>query len=134
MPHATEPGASEPEDADFDNVMRQLNGPFGEGDVSFDFMTRELDPGEKADDAIDYEDFDDDELPEEEEAAITLPAEGIAATVQEDDAIQGLFDEPDDLFGEQIKDGQLADDGLDDLFGDGTAAEKQEYQMKDLFF
>lgn len=135
MPHATTPEASEPEDADFDNVMRQLNGPFGEGNVSFDFMTRELDTGEKADDAIDYEDIDDEELPEEE-AGARLPAEDATEAIQEDDQIQNLFDEPDNLFGEPMEnDAKAADDGLDDLFGDepAEAEEQQEDHTKDLF-
>ena len=63
MPHATETGVPEVEDEDFENVMRQMNGPM-EGNISFDFLSRELDPGEKADDAVDYEDIDDDDLPE----------------------------------------------------------------------
>ena len=139
MPHATGTGEGEPEDADFDNVMRQLNGPFGEENVSFDFMTRELDPGEKADDAIDYEDFDDDELPEEESG---VRAQDTAVDVREEEkTAEDLFNEPDDLFGEekdhgQAVQGQAADDGLDDLFGDADHEEPREEQgdyTKDLF-
>lgn len=99
MPHATGPGPVEPEDADFDNVMRQMNGPFGEGGMSFDFLTRELEPGEKADDAIDYEDIDDDDLPEEEERTGGLATEDVAAVA--DDEQKGLFEAEDDLFGDR---------------------------------
>ncbi|GLA56154.1 hypothetical protein AnigIFM63604_004905 [Aspergillus niger] len=95
MPHATEPPAPDAEDTAFENVMRQMNGPFGGGDMSFDFLSRDLEPGEKADDAVDYEDFDDDELPEEEERTGPPAENGVEGP--EDDADKGLFEAEDDL-------------------------------------
>ena len=76
MPHATAPEGGESEDEDFNKLMRQINAPTGEDDVSLDFLQRELHPGEKADDAVDYEDIDDDDLPEEEAG---FAADSIAA-------------------------------------------------------
>lgn len=121
MPHATENGPAPNDDPDFDNVMAQLNGQIEEGrNTSFDFLERDLVPGEKAEDAIDYEDFDDDDLPDEEDLPTeTAPtATAATATEEEDDgwgdmaAFLGGEEE-----GEQPK-GQEAGDDLDDLFGD----------------
>lgn len=134
MPHATGPGPAEPEDADFDNVMRQMNGPFGEeGGMSFDFLTRELEPGEKAEDAIDYEDIDDDDLPEEEERTGELVAENGAAVADAEE--KGLFEAEDDLFGDR-EDQQAPGDELDDLFGEGPSSPgpAQMDHTRDLFF
>ncbi|KAL5359385.1 hypothetical protein BJX96DRAFT_148295 [Aspergillus floccosus] len=132
MPHATGPGATEPEDADFENVMRHLNATPAEGGMSFEFMERELEPGEKADDAVDYEDFDDDELPEEEERAQTSVENAVPA----DDEDKGLFEaEEDDLFGGREDDQHAPrDDDLDDLFG-GPSSPGAEHvdHTKDLF-
>ena len=137
MPHATGSGEAGHEDSDFDNVMRQLNGPLGEESASFDFMTRELDPGEKAADAIDYEDFEDDELPEEEARTV------VRETVQEEEKVGGVSEETDHLFdaegendGKHAGGAQAADDGLDELFGDFSdevPREEQGGHAKDLF-
>ncbi|KAL4810896.1 hypothetical protein BDV18DRAFT_3227 [Aspergillus unguis] len=139
MPHATSnsPGP-EAEDADFDNVMRQMNGPpTGEGGMSFDFLSRELEPGEKADDAVDYEDFDDDELPEEEEItghnARAVMENGLDVPEESDDA---LFGGGNDLFGESEQQDQPPPDDLDDLFGEEPASpgRNQVDETRDLFF
>ncbi|KAJ5220934.1 transcription initiation factor TFIID [Penicillium citrinum] len=103
MPHATQNEApAEPEDTDFDNVMRQLNNY--EGGPELDFLSRDLDVGEKADDAVDYEDFDDDELPEDEGTATSLHPRQRTATMI-------LL-----LISVRMTLGQ--EDNLDDLFGD----------------
>lgn len=122
MPHATQNPAPEgPEDDEFDNVMRQLNNY--EGGPEFDFLSRDLDVGEKADDAIDYEDFEDDELPEEEaiSAPTRLPPTNATqdpfANLEAGDA--GLFGPGDDIFGEPGEGMQTQEDNLDDLFGEG---------------
>lgn len=142
MPHATANGASTvPEDTDFDSVMQQLNGPYGSGEGSFDFMSRELEPGEKADDAIDYEDIDDEDLPEEEDQ--TNNAEdrtNIQKSMKEGE--DGNEDElwlgPNDLgLGKEVMANDLeGDDNLRDLFGDepSTPPPGQEEMMDDLFF
>lgn len=138
MPHATttSPGP-EPEDADFDNVMRQMNGPMVEGGTSLDFLNRELDPGEKADDAVDYEDFEDDELPEEEEItehnAQAVMENGFDVPEPSEDAI---FGGANDLFEEPEQQGQPPPDDLDDLFGEEPASPgpNQVDEVRDLFF
>ncbi|KAJ6073140.1 hypothetical protein N7467_011225 [Penicillium canescens] len=123
MPHATQKKVPEDEDDDFNNVMQQLNSYENNG-PSLDFLSRDLDVGEKADDAVDYEDFDDDELPEEEaHAAPALPAvddngEDPFANLGSDDA--ALFGNGDDIFGEQAAGAPTQDDNLDDLFGEGS--------------
>ncbi|RAK96096.1 DUF3591 domain-containing protein [Aspergillus ibericus CBS 121593] len=136
MPHATEPPAPDAEDAAFENVMRQMNGPLGEGGISFDFLSRDLEPGEKADDAVDYEDFDDDELPEEEERTGPPARNGLE---EADDADQGLFEaDEEDLFGggQEEETQQAPRDDLDDLFGDGPSSPgpDQADPTRDLFF
>ncbi|EPS34036.1 hypothetical protein PDE_08998 [Penicillium oxalicum 114-2] len=141
MPHATQTQAPEaPEDAEFDNVMRQLNNY--EGGPEFDFLTRDLDVGEKAEDAIDFEDFEDDELPEEEvPGAPQQPAandahDDLFADLGADDT--GLFGPNDDLFGGngdeanfQDGDGNGEGDNLDDLFGEGPASPPPAGQADD---
>ncbi|KAL2827188.1 hypothetical protein BDW59DRAFT_144388 [Aspergillus cavernicola] len=138
MPHATASPGPTPEDAEFDNVMRQMNGPMPEGDISFDFLSRELDPGEKADDAVDYEDFDDDDLPEEEEISDDkveiVGGNGIGIPEASDDA---LFGGGDDLFGETLEqDEQAPPDDLDDLFGEEPSSPRPDQgdMTRDLFF
>ncbi|OJJ30354.1 hypothetical protein ASPWEDRAFT_45906 [Aspergillus wentii DTO 134E9] len=138
MPHATQPTAPEvEEDADFDNVMRQMNGPMAETGVSFDFLSRDLEPGEKADDAVDYEDMSDDDLPEEEERANNmLPTENGTGHMEDADE-KGLFEaEEDDLFGGGEENQQPPGDNLDDLFGDGPSSPGPDQMdaTRDLFF
>ncbi|KAL1956512.1 hypothetical protein VTO42DRAFT_7075 [Malbranchea cinnamomea] len=127
MPHST-PGENgeNVEDADFTAVLNQLLAPSDE--QAFEFMNRELETGEKAEDAVDYEDFDDDELPEEEEAGggggiregLTTDLAGKKTeptAEQPKDGKEGGWDEVDDLFGERPGQGAGGDE-LDDLFGD----------------
>ena len=145
MPHSTPGDTSEREneneentvnveDDDFANVLNQLLAPSDE--KAFDFMDRDLEGGEKADDAIDYEDFEDDELPDEEEVAgtrITAANEGdddfalfgeegnVGAADEAGPEAKGDGDggwDVDDLFG-----GKDAGGGdFDDLFGDGPSS------------
>ncbi|KAJ5647110.1 Transcription initiation factor TFIID subunit 1domain of unknown function [Penicillium lividum] len=140
MPHSTNPAPDIPEDSEFENVMRQLNNY--EGGPQLDFLSRDLDVGEKADDAIDYEDFDDDELPEEEEAPSTrLPPTDAGpdsfADLEADDT--ALFGDGDDIFGEGDGGAQGQEDNLDDLFGEGPSSPPPAGQdghiqdMQDLF-
>ena len=104
MPHATPKAPEAQEDTDFDDVMRQLNN-YEDTGPSLDFLSRELEVGEKADDAIDYEDFDDDELPEEE--VITRPDPALPAVNDNQDTFANLGSDDAALFGNG-----------DDLFGD----------------
>ncbi|KAL6230796.1 hypothetical protein BDW75DRAFT_244503 [Aspergillus navahoensis] len=138
MPHATaaSPGP-DVEDADFDNVMRQMNGPMADGGMSFDFLSRDLEPGEKADDAVDYEDFDDDELPEEEimqHNARAVAENGLDLPETSDDALFGGGG--DDLFEAPDKEEQVPPDELDDLFGEAPSSPRpdQADETRDLFF
>ncbi|KAK2766294.1 hypothetical protein FQN54_007811 [Arachnomyces sp. PD_36] len=120
MPHATENPPPVDEDSDFNNLLAQLNAPGGQ---TFDFLARDLEVGEKADDAVDYEDFDDDDLPDEED----LPAE-TAPAVAELPPSGGGDDFMGDIesflgVGEEVQQQpqameQEAGDDLDDLFGD----------------
>ena len=125
MPHATPKASEAAEDADFDDVMRQLNNYESTG-PSLDFLSRDLEVGEKADDAIDYEDFEDDDLPEEEVMGASAPAlpavddngQDPFANLGSDDA--ALFGNGDDIFGDQGEGTQAQGDNLDDLFGEDS--------------
>ncbi|KAJ5792390.1 transcription initiation factor TFIID [Penicillium pulvis] len=138
MPHSTNPDPEAPDDTDFETVMRQLNNY--EAGPQLDFLSRDLEVGEKADDAIDFEDFDDDELPEEEEAesATRLPPTEAPtdsfADLDTDDA--ALFGAGDDIFGDGDGGAHGQEDNLDDLFGEGPHSPPPEGQVdhiQDLF-
>jgi transcription initiation factor TFIID subunit 1 len=92
------------EAADEADLQKFLNGQ-STGDFSFD-ISRPLDPGEKADDAEDFEDISDDDLPDEEEP-----------TSSKDTELPGLTDDggtshdmEDDLFGDMRESSPLFDD------------------------
>ncbi|KAI8939646.1 hypothetical protein NX059_003405 [Plenodomus lindquistii] len=97
----------EPEEDAFEAFMRGAQNESG-GNILDEIGGRELELGEKADDAIDFEDISDDDLPEEEFA----DDNGGMAALQNysGSTLQGSGDDDDtnmeDLFG-------------DDLFGDG---------------
>ncbi|EAS35735.3 transcription initiation factor TFIID complex 145kD subunit [Coccidioides immitis RS] len=103
-------GVEPPEDDPFDTFMRQLNSPTNTREL--EFMNRELDPGEKADDAVDYEDIDDDDdLPDEEplHGQVTVDTETQEGVDNWDNFTKSLESELHE---------QPAVDELDDLFGD----------------
>jgi hypothetical protein len=134
MPHATENGGVAADDLEFENVMSQINAPHG---GSFDFMSRALEPGEKADDAIDYEDIDDDDLPEEENAPTAAVVQSTETQTAHVDGHDELWSGDKDLFGD---DGAAAEqenhNEVDDLFGDvpSSPVAEQGDTMRDLFF
>jgi transcription initiation factor TFIID subunit 1, fungi type len=92
-------------------IQSFLSGGFdlsGEAQGSILNLNRNLDPGEKADDAIDYEDISDDELPDEEPAHDAQPSHSGDDSKLPDLEPAGI----DQLLGEE------QGDGLDDLFGE----------------
>lgn len=95
-----------------------LNDSLEKGDGNL-FGDRPLEVGEKADDAQDFEDISDDDLPEEEEASLPSAVDLPALT---DDA--GTSHDTDDLFGEGRDSSPF---GFDDLVeiqdGESQAAE-----------
>jgi len=122
MPHAN--GQHDPADDEDDDIVigRILNPGDPTDSEHLPFLNRDLVPGDKADDAVDYEDFGDDDLPDDDDAAGThgLP---VTQSPQPDAAIIGL-----DAF---MRDGDLPaltnddggeDDGMDDLFGDNPSS------------
>lgn len=102
------------EEADQAALGALLNARPGE-DEQYNF-SRPLEIGEKADDAEDYEDISDDDLPEEEEGSGHNRAEVPALT---DDG--GTSNELDDLFGEDEADGLDAHQGEPSRTSDGLA-------------
>lgn len=109
MPHAEDAAATDGEDSDYQNVLAQLMGGYERGAPNFEFMSRGLDVGEKADDAVDYADFDfdSDDLPEDEPSSRrqslstpVVPAEIVTEPPTESPAeptvgTAALEDEPD---------------------------------------
>ncbi|KUJ24646.1 uncharacterized protein LY89DRAFT_634867 [Mollisia scopiformis] len=88
----------EEEKLEDDRLMEQiLANPeqSGQNEGLFD-VNRPLDLGDKADDAQDFEDISDDDLPDEEEATGSKDDDGLGLT---DDVDMGL-DDDDDLFGD----------------------------------
>ena len=100
-----------------DILIQQALDP--ENDFNFN---RELEPGEKADDAIDFEDIDDDDLAEDEgdkpgdSSSTTRVEEGGASF---DEQLQSFTQ--DDLPGLTNESANEGDD-FDDLFGDGPSS------------
>ncbi|OAP61940.1 hypothetical protein AYL99_04143 [Fonsecaea erecta] len=79
-----------------DELSALLNEGGGEGFNLDELNERELEQGEKADDAVDYEDIgDDDSLPEEEPTQVEITTDMLPGI--EENALDGLDD--DDLFG-----------------------------------
>lgn len=93
-------------------LQKLLNASAEGGDSGVLDLNRDLDVGEKADDAEDFEDISDDDLPDEEEASGGIGLEGPGLT---DDG--GTSHEADDLFG---------DADADDLFGRDSSPVEQD--------
>ncbi|EEP76176.1 conserved hypothetical protein [Uncinocarpus reesii 1704] len=109
MSQPPQPDGLKPADDPFDTFMRELNSPTGTREL--EFMSRELDPGEKADDAVDYEDIeDDDDLPDEEPSK---HPDAEDKTVQQGQGWDSFTQDLDTEFSRQPP-----GDELDDLFGD----------------
>jgi transcription initiation factor TFIID subunit 1 len=111
MPHATEQNYDED-----DRVIESLlNDTFQGGDVPQFNLDRPLELGEKADDAVDYEDIDLDDLPDDEDE---VDANG--GTAAHDMELDEIIAESKgtDLNGQDLDDDVFGDGNADDLFGD----------------
>ncbi|KAI4112216.1 MAG: hypothetical protein LQ345_006604 [Seirophora villosa] len=107
MPHATD--IADMQDAQDELLIRQITGPAGSLDINL-----ELEPGEKADDAVDYGDLGDDDLADEEDG-LGLTESGR----QHGDQIYESLEDFGRTDGRRVTDeaGDLGDE-IDDLFGD----------------
>ena len=114
MPHATEiRDAQEEED---DRLIQLALDPDPDNAINIDF-NRELEPGEKADDAIDFGDLSDDDLADEEDESAVPSAP--SRTVEDDGSFGdlGVLTQEEGL--PELTSGSGNDgDGFDDLFGD----------------
>lgn len=105
------------DEEDFRKIMQQMSRGAAEGeeDLLGGIADRPLDIGEKADDAVDYEDISDDDLPDEEFASGegADSAQNFSGTTLQDSGGAGDNEDVDmdDLFGDNHDDN-------DDLFGD----------------
>ena len=84
------------DEATLQNLLSQTQGPGAQSDNLFD-ADRPLDLGEKADDAQDFEDISDDDLPEEEEGPSSRERDEVPGLT--DDVGASFSDDDDDLFG-----------------------------------
>ncbi|KAF1920357.1 hypothetical protein BDU57DRAFT_583799 [Ampelomyces quisqualis] len=125
-------------DDDIDKLLQQAQANAAEGGGNFldDLNSRELDRGEKAADAVDYEDIGDDDLPDEELASGSGEDDGFnledfsGATVQEpgnnvnhdDDMDRELFGD-DDGFDFELEGAQHEDRPLDSIEGLNSAGQ-----------
>lgn len=116
MPHATAGSGEHDGDDDYAKLMEDLGGekvPTG----NYEFMARDLETGEKAVDAIDYEDIDDDDLADEEEGGPVRDSRQQKGDIGGD--LEGL------LQGGQPT--QQGGDAFDDLFGDVPSSPTGQY-------
>ncbi|KAL9123888.1 MAG: hypothetical protein Q9217_006726, partial [Psora testacea] len=103
MPHATSP--CNDQGAQDDALIQQALDPESQLDFS-----RDLEPGEKADDAVDFGDLSDDDLADDEDVSGERVGQGIPSpTVRRDNALT------EDL---ACFDSSIAREAFDDLFGE----------------
>ena len=115
MPHATSPRDSQEEQDDV--LIQQALDP--ENPIDFN---RELEPGEKADDAIDFGDLADDDLAEDEEendAHLDSTARSANANESYEDVKNFIQDEG---LPQLIDESHSNGDGFDDLFGEAPSS------------
>lgn len=128
MPHAVDTSDVQGQQDDVE-IARILDGTgagaAGRPDQSLDFLNRDLEVGEKADDAQDFEDIDDDDLASDEDEAPATINTGPALAIENQDHDDLNFE--DDLFGED-DDGPPAHD--DDIFA--TAVKQEEVSTEEL--
>lgn len=121
MPHATGQQNAADSEADDIAISRLLN-PGDPSDLEhLPFLNRDLVPGDKADDAIDYEDFDDDDLPDDD-VAVGVQGFSEADSSQPDAAVSLDMLMRDRDLPALTDDGGDKDDGMDDLFGDNPSS------------
>ncbi|KAL8721775.1 MAG: hypothetical protein Q9225_001624 [Loekoesia sp. 1 TL-2023] len=122
MPHATQP--LDAQDAQDDLLIQQVLNPENTLDIS-----RELEPGEKAENAVDYGDLSDSDIADEENVSRTsLPEPEQQGPIH--DSLEDLANED----GNHVTDGDGAfGDEFDDLFGDmpHSASNNAEIVLED---
>ena len=110
---------------DQEQMAKFLNPEPGQDNSDLLDLSRPLEAGDKADDAEDFEDISDDDLPEEEDARV--PNDGDLPGLTDD---TGTSHDTDDLFGEGGRGSSPFNDefgaqfNTDDLFGDDLPEEQ----------
>ena len=123
MPHATGPQDAT-DDEDDEALIRRVLNPGDPTDLESGIdLQRDLEPGEKADDAVDFADLSDDDLAEDEEDAENTQAIQSNQTNFGDAVPNGLdvFMQDRD-FMVSANGNDLENDGMDDLFGDNPSS------------
>ncbi|KAL6714653.1 hypothetical protein ACLMJK_008078 [Lecanora helva] len=129
MPHATNPADIANDENDDVLISQLINANSGDGNdlqTSLDFQ-RDLDPGEKAEDAVDFGDLSDDDLADDEEINNTQAFE--SGELEHGDKNSARF-EPfmqDEGLASLANRDNTEDDGMDDLFGDDHSSQVGDY-------
>ncbi|KAI9712271.1 MAG: hypothetical protein M1820_001484 [Bogoriella megaspora] len=137
MPHAVSPA----DDSAQDNLINQFTEPGQAGFELLDINERELDTsGEKASDAEDYGDIDDDDLPEEEEATthfddVEGEDEALVDGGHQDHLVEALATDASLGLDKPVPSVEqpLVNDDTDDLFGDNDILTNDNSNIDDLF-
>ena len=116
MPHAVD--QNELDDQRDNSLINELISGVQTDENSLDFLSRELEPGEKANDAEDFEDIADDDLADDEDVASRI-IQGGNGYVTAGDAFR---DTKTALGSDRLED----DSALDDLFGDQPSSPPAE--------
>lgn len=116
MPHAVDQNDL---DNERDNkLISDLISGVQNDESSLDFLSRELEPGEKANDAEDFEDIADDDLADDEDVSSRLISEKNGYSVTDD----AFFDGKPALGSDRLDE----DAAFDDLFGDRPSSPPAE--------
>ena len=116
MPHAVDQNEL---DNERDNkLINDLISGVQNDEGSLDFLSRDLEPGEKANDAEDFEDIADDDLADDEDVSSRLISEKNVYSVTDD----AFVDEKTALGSDRLDD----DAAFDDLFGDQPSSPPAE--------
>jgi hypothetical protein len=129
MENAASNGGGVPDD-DIDKLLQQAQATAGGGNFLDDINNRELDRGEKADDAIDFEDIGDDDLPDEEFASASGEDDGFNLEDFAGGAVQESGDN-DGLDHDAMERELFGDDG-DDLFNDPGDASHEDRPLNSI--
>jgi hypothetical protein len=122
--NASEPtnGVQVTNEEDDDELIRQILDGSGQGKNVLEGLDK-LEPTERADDAVNYSDISDDDLPDEEEGDVPMngASDELADLVGAEVDAEGQEIDFDELFGgpDEGGDVDVGDQSLDDLFGDG---------------
>lgn len=128
MPHATSPQDSQ-EELDDILIRQTLDSEiFLDSDTRLDF-SGDLEPGEKAEGAIDFADLGDDDLADDESDGLLTELVGHGSLLVS--SLKGLKSHTQNKgFPEPIEGEPSEEDGIDDLFGDNISSHREDDEAR----